>query len=110
MQQEELQRIKEQTRSWWYCENIVNHPDQVGFLRMDFPQVFILLRHVDEDYFCDFEAFKTRVAEINFFNPRDRQNADIDAILTEAWNFWALTEEEEDRLYEENDRYMEDDT
>ena len=87
--------------SWWYCDNIVNHPEQIGLLRMDFPQVFILIRDYAEGYFADFDEFKAGIAEVNFFRPDDREGSDLDDILTDAWNFLSLQEEEEDRLAEE---------
>lgn len=96
------QTIKEQCQFWWYCDNIINHPNQIGLLRMDFPRVFILIRDYDVAYWADFEKWKRDIVEINFFNPSERAEADLDAILTEAWNFLALEEEEEERQYEEN--------
>lgn len=86
---------------WWFCENIVNHPGQVALLRMDFPQVFLLIRDYDEAYFATFEEFKAGIAEVNFFNPSDRETADLNDILIDAWNFLSLEEEEEDRQAEQ---------
>lgn len=86
---------------WWFCENIVNHPGQVALLRMDFPQVFLLIRDYDEAYFATFEEFKDGIAEVNFFNPSDRDTADLNDILIDAWNFLSLEEEEEDRQAEQ---------
>lgn len=94
---------------WWYCDNIVNHPEQVGLLRMDFPQVFILICDYAEGYFADFDEFKAGVAEVNFFNPNDRKTADVDDILTEAWNFLSLQEQEEERLAEEREMFDDND-
>lgn len=85
---------------WWFCENIVNRPGQIALLRMDFPQVFILIRDYEEAYFASYEEFKEGIAEINFFNPADRDTADLDDILIDAWNFLSLEEEEEDRQAE----------
>lgn len=92
------------SQPWWYCDNIVCHKGQIGLLRMDFPQVFILIRD-DERIYCTYEEFRDCIAEVNFFNPEDRKDADIDAIITEAWNFMSLQEEEEERLYDSNDGY-----
>ena len=36
------------SKSWWYCDNCINHPNQVGLIRMDFPQVFVLIRNYHE--------------------------------------------------------------
>jgi hypothetical protein len=39
---------------------------------------------------------------VNFFSPSEREEADIEEILVEAWNFLALIEEEENKKYEIN--------
>ena len=83
------------SKSWWYSDNCINHSNQVGLIRMDFPQVFVLIRNYHENYYCTFEKFKNGVAEVNFFRPLDRETADIDEILTDAWNLLAMVEEED---------------
>lgn len=91
---------------WWYCDNIVNHPGEIGLLRMDFPRVFVLIRDYAEAYFADFEDFQEHIAEVNFFDPDDRDTADVEGILIDAWNFLSLQEEEEERqaeMYEDED-------
>lgn len=95
----------ERSKSWWYCDNIVNHKGQLGLLRMDFPRVFILIRNYEEAFFCSFEEFRDNIAEVNFFSPSEREEADIEDILIDAWNFLSLQEEEEDRMCEEMDDY-----
>lgn len=95
------------SQHWWFCDNILHHANQVGLLRMDFPQVFILIRDYDEAYFATFEQFKSNIAEVNFFTPSERANADVEQILIDAWNFLSLTEEEEERQAELAD--MDDD-
>lgn len=90
--------------NWWVCDNIVHpaHRKQLGLLSLNEPQVFILLRHGD-DIFADFEDFKNKLAEVNFLRPVDRANADLEQILTDAYNFLLLQDMEEDRLFEERD-------
>lgn len=97
------------SESWWLCENIINHAGQVALLRMDFPQVFILIRDYGESYFANFDEFKDSIAEVNFFRPQDRKKANLDEILVDAWNFLALTEEEEERQYNLNNGYQDND-
>lgn len=91
--------------SWWFCENIVCHEGQIALMRMDFPRVFILIRDYSEAYPCTFEDFRERIAEVNFLDPQEREGADLEGIIIQAWNFLALTEQREDELYEENDGY-----
>jgi len=78
----------------------------VGLLRMDFPRVFILMRDYDRAYWTDFDEWKRDLVEVNFFTPSERNEANLDEILREAWNFLALEEEEEElqaELREEDD-------
>ena len=96
------------SQHWWYCDNILNHPGQCGLLRMDFPRVFILMRDYDTAYWEDIEEWKRDLVEVNFFNPSEREEANLDEILTEAWNFLALIEEEEEKQFELNNQYEDD--
>ena len=91
----------ERCEHWWFADNIVSHPGQIALIKMDFPQVFILIRGYGETMFAGFDDFKNRIAEVNFFNPADREEANIEEILTDAWNFLSLEEEEEERQYGE---------
>ena len=91
----------ERCEHWWLADNIVSHPGQIALIKMDFPQVFILMRDYGEAMFAGFYDFKDRIAEVNFFNPADRGGANIEEILTDAWNFLSLEEEEEERRYGE---------
>ena len=96
------------SQHWWYCDNILNHPGQCGLLRMDFPRVFILMRDYDTAYWAGIEEWKRDLVEVNFFNPSEREEANLDEILTEAWNFLALIEEEEEKQFELNNQYEDD--
>lgn len=100
------QKAIEKSRHWWLCDNIVCHDGQIGLLRMDFPRVFILMRDYGRAYWADFDEWKRDLVEVNFFSPSEREEANLDEILREAWNFLALEEEEEERqaeLREEED-------
>lgn len=103
-----MNTIKEEairrSEGWWYCDNVVSHKGQIGLLRMDFPRVFILIRDSSE-LMCDFEHFCNNVAEVNFLPHTDREDANIEEILIDAWNFLSLEEEEEENLYELNNGY-----
>lgn len=98
----------EKSSFWWYCDNVLNHPGQIGLLRMDFPRVFILIRDYDLSYWAGFEEWKNDIIEVNFFNPAERTEADLDDLFIEAWNFLALIEEEEENQYERNNGYQDD--
>lgn len=72
---------------------------------MDFPRVFILIRDEDTAYWADFEKWKNDIVEITFFDRREKGEADVEEILTDAWNFLALIEEEEENQYDLNNGY-----
>lgn len=89
------------TFAWWYCDNVIDHPEQVGLLHMGFPRVFILMRNYDAAYFATFEEWKNQLIEVTFFEKDDRDNTteeELEEILIDAWNFLLLAEEEEERL------------
>lgn len=89
------------TFAWWYCDNVIDHPEQVGLLHMGFPRVFILMRNYDAAYFATFEEWKNQLIEVTFFENAERDNTteeELEEILIGAWNFLLLTEEEEERL------------
>lgn len=90
----------EHSQHWWICDNILNHPGQCGLLRMDFPRVFILMRDYDTTYFSGFNEWKNELIEVNFFTPSEREEADLNEILIDAWNFLSLVAEEEENQYE----------
>ena len=98
---DEMNQDLEQFGAWWLCENILCHHGQIALMRMDFPRVFILIRDYSEAYPCTFDEFRDKIAEVNFLDPSERDGADIESIIIDAWNFLALTEREEDRIAEE---------
>lgn len=67
----------EKFKNWWYFDNIISHRGQIGLLSMNEPRVFILIRDYADCYFANFDEFKNSIAEVNFFDPEDRQTADI---------------------------------
>lgn len=94
------------THAWWFCENIIDHKGQIALLHMGFPRLFILMRDYDIAYWADYQEWKTDLVEVTFMESADRDSttpAQLDSLLTDAWNFLALTEEEEERIAEEDD-------
>ena len=94
----------ERTKNWWYCDNIIDHPKQVGLLHMGFPRVFILMRDYDVAYWAAYEKWKEDLIEVNFFDRTDRLNTtegDLEILLIDAWNFLCLEEQEEERKAQE---------
>lgn len=95
-----MRTAETRTDSWWFCENLVNHEGMVGLLRLDFPRVFILMRDYSYTMYASYEDWVSQLIEVNFLDPKDREGADLDSVLTEAWNFMALQEDADEALYE----------
>lgn len=65
---------------------------------MNFPRVFIYIRNLADATFADFGEFRNNVAEVNFFDPKDRETANVEEILVDAYNFMLLQERMEDEM------------
>ena len=94
---------EERTLNWWYCDNIVHphHEGHVGLLHLGSPSVFVLIRDYADMYFRSYEEFAEHIAEVNFLYPEERDETDIDSLLTDAWNFMALQERRDEELADE---------
>lgn len=99
---------KETYAHWFVCENILAHDGQLGILHMDEPEVFILIRNYGDSLFASFEEFCNGIAEVNFFHAGDREATDLTDLLTDAWNFLATHENEEENRYYENGEFEDD--
>lgn len=87
----------------WYCDNIIDHPDQVGLLYLGFPRCFVLIPNSNEFYFSTFEEFLNGASQINWLDPNDKGTpSDQKEVLTMLWNFSVEQEEKEEEIYENN--------
>ena len=90
----------------WYCDNLIDHPDQVGLLHLGFPRCMVLLPNLSELIFSTYEEFVDGAAEINWLDPSDKGTPQEQReVLTLLWNFSIAQEAEEERLYEEHGGY-----
>lgn len=108
---DKIKAYEERTLNWFYCDNIVHpkHHLHVGLLSMNFPRVFIYIRNLADATFASYEDFKKNVAEVNFFDPKDRETANLEEILIDAYNFMILQERKEDEMFGEADDEFEED-
>lgn len=88
---------------FYISENIILHPGKLAILKLTYPRLFLLFNY-DETVFVDYEDFKLNIALQEWLDPNDKPTDpdEIDAIITDCWNFLALTEQEEERLYNKN--------
>ncbi len=85
----------------WYCDNILDHPEQVGLLYLGFPRCFVLIPNSLDFYFATYEDFKRGISQINWLDPSDKGTEDEqEAVLIKLWNYSILQEAEEERLSE----------
>ncbi len=86
----------------WYCDNIIDHPEQVGLLHLGFPRCFVLIPNSKEFYFSTFEQFLDGLCKVNWLDPSDKGTPqEQQEVLELLWNFSIEQENEEDRLYGE---------
>lgn len=84
----------------WYCDNIIDHPEQVGLLHLGFPRCFVLIPNSEEFYFSTFEGFMDGICQINWLDPSDKGTPqEQDEVLRLLWNFSVEQEEKEENLY-----------
>lgn len=82
----------------WYCDNILDHPDQIGLLYLGFPRCFVLIPNSFEFDFYTFDDFLLK-AEVNWLDPKEEREPDEETrVLTLLWNFSVEQENEEERL------------
>lgn len=83
----------------WYCDNILDHPEQVGLLHLGFPRCFVLIPSSSEFYFATFESF-LEVAKVNWLDPSDKgTKKEQEEVLIRLWNFSVEQERKEEELY-----------
>lgn len=95
---------KQKYMGCWYCDNIVDHPEQIGLLYLGFPRCFVLVPNSMDFHFSTYEEFVDGLSEINWLDPADICNYseyEKKEVLTLLWNFSIEQENKEDELYEE---------
>lgn len=93
----------------WCCDNLIDHPEQVGLLYLGFPRCFVLIPSSAEFYFSTFEKFIAGLCEVNWLDPNDKGTpAEQQKVLEMLWNF-SIKNEEEDEKYDESDGDLWDD-
>lgn len=83
----------------WYCDNILDHPEQVGLLHLGFPRCFVLIPSSSEFYFSSFASF-LKAAKVNWLDPSDKgTKKEQEEVLIRLWNFSVEQESREEELY-----------
>lgn len=94
----------------WYCDNIIDHPDQVGLLYLGFPRCFVLIPNYEEFYFSTFEDFMEGLCQVNWLDPSDKGTEEQQReVLILLWNFCIEEENREEEEFYNNNGYQDDD-
>lgn len=84
----------------WYCDNIIDHPDQVGLLHLGFPRCFVLIPSYGNFYFSTLDEFISGATQINWLDPSDKGTPNEQRkVLNMLWEFSLKQEEKEEELY-----------
>lgn len=85
--------------SCWYCDNIVDHPEQIGLLHLDFPRCFVLVPNSYAFNMSSVEDFKNDFCKINWLDPSEHVSEQIrNKVLDRLWNFMVTQENKEENL------------
>ncbi len=84
----------------WYCDNIIDHPEQIGLLHLSFPRCFVLVPDNGVFQFSTFEQFmNNETVCINWLDPNDAGTPkEQEYVLRLLWNFAIKQENLEDEL------------
>lgn len=84
----------------WYCDNIVDHPDQIGLLHLGFPRCFVLIPSYGDFYFSTLDEFISGATQINWLDPSDKGTPNEQRkVLKTLLEFSLEQEEKEEELY-----------
>lgn len=105
------ERNKENYAGFYISENLLLYPGQLGIVKLSFPRLFLRFEYDSCGYFADYNEWKDSLINVQWLDPNDKptNEDEIDEVLTDCWNFLALHEEEEERLFDENNGYEDDD-
>ena len=94
---------KQKYAGCWYCDNIIDHPTQVGLLHLGFPRCFVLIPNNAVFQFSTYESF-TQFAKVNWLDPSDSgTNREKEEVLRLLWNFSIEQEAKEEELFNNYD-------
>lgn len=83
----------------FYCDNIIDYPNEVGLLHLGFPRCFVLIPNSSDFYFSTFDEF-LKYAKPNWLDPSDKGTpAEQEEVLIKLWNFSVEQERKDESLY-----------
>lgn len=101
----------ERYHGYYITENILLYPDQLAITKLTHPRLYLRFNYRDS-FFSSYEDWKANHTELQWLDPDDKPTdpEEIDEVLTDCWNFLALTEREEERQPDERgeEKYFDD--
>lgn len=86
--------------NFYISENILEYPGQLAIIKLSYPRLFLRFSYQD-GYFISYEDWKDEIIVTEWLDGERPNEEEQEDILTDCWNFLALTEREEDRLSDE---------
>ena len=86
---------------YYISENLLLYPEQLAIIKITYPRLFLRFNYGDS-LFVSYDDWKANIAVQEWIDGERPGEEEVEYILTECWNFLALHENEEERLYEED--------
>lgn len=88
--------------SYYIAENILDWPGQLAIVKLSYPRLFLRFDYEDS-YFASYKEFVKSIAVAEWLDGEKPSQKEQEYILTECWNFLALTERAEEQ---DSDEWM----
>ena len=59
------------TFNCYYCDNLLDYPNQIGLLYLGLPRCFVRFESNIESYFSDYDYWRKHLAVINWLEPKE---------------------------------------
>ncbi|WP_147313820.1 helix-turn-helix domain-containing protein [Deminuibacter soli] len=94
----------ERYHGYYISENLMLYPNQLAILKLTSPRLFLRFNYPDS-HFIDFDDWKANHTDLQWLDPTDKPGSqeEAESILIDCWNFLALHEREEDKLYSDEE-------
>lgn len=94
----------------WYADNLIDYPDHQALIHLDFPRCIVIVRNLEDYEYSDYDEFRNNIADIQWLDPSEKwSDEEKESTIIKLWNFSIEQEREEERLWEENNGYSDDD-
>jgi len=91
---------------FYFAENLLLYPEQAAIVKLTHPRLFVRFNY-GESLFINYEDWKNNHTDLQWLDADDKPDSeeDVEYHLTDCWNFLAMHEREEDKLFEDDEDY-----